>query len=424
MAPRYGIIGAGLGGIVSARHALDAGGNVTLFEQSKHIGGTWVLDDRTGVDEHGIPIHSSMYRGLKSNLPRETMGFLDFEIEDRGVNYVPAEDVLAFVKRYVEKHVPLDRIMLQHQVIQVTRQFNEQQWLVIVRDLLENRIKMFHFDFLLISVGRYASPMLPDYAERNRFTGRQLHSHDFRDAHDFRGEDVLVIGGGPSATDITLMLADVVNSITISHRSAIPLNFPAEKNIVQRAVVTDLTHDGAYFADGTAGTYSVVLFCTGYRFSFPFLSVDCGLTVKDRSIEPLYKHCININQPTMAIIGSPFPAFATLMMDLQARFCVQLFSQQKTLPSKEEMLLDLAADQKERKDRGFDADRSEQLFEDLHERYYQELSMVGDLQPIPAVTMKLLHQTLRARNVCLLCFRDYVYKVVGDEFIIVKRPIH
>ncbi|XP_050090876.1 senecionine N-oxygenase-like [Anopheles aquasalis] len=423
MAPRYGIIGAGIGGIVSARHALDAGGNVTVFEQGKQIGGTWVLEDRTGADEYGVPIHSSMYRGLRSNLPRETMGYLDFEIEDRGTSYVPAEDVLEFVNRYAEKHVPRDRIMLQHQVIQVTRQFNEQQWLVIVRDLLEERIKMFHFDFLLISVGHYASPVFPDHVERKLYAGRQLHSHDFRDPHDFRGEDVLVVGAGASATDVALMVADVANSVTVSHRRAVPLNFPPEKNIAQRVTFANLTHDGASFVDGTAGTYGVVIFCTGYRFSFPFLSVDCGLTVKDRSIEPLYKHCININQPTMAIIGSTFPSLAALMTDLQARFCVQLFSQRKTLPSKEEMLLDLAADQKERQDRGFDADRSEQLFEDLQERYYKELAKVGDLQPIPDVAIKLLHQSLRARDACLLRFRDYLYKVDGDEFVIVKRPI-
>lgn len=43
----------------------------------------------------------------------------------------------------------------------------------------------------------------------------------------------------------------------------------------------------------------------GYLYSFPFLSIDCGITVDDNYIYPLFMHCINIKYPTMCFIGLP-----------------------------------------------------------------------------------------------------------------------
>lgn len=68
---RVGVIGAGAAGLVAAR--LVAAGADTfappvVFEQASEIGGTWVYTETTGRDKHGLPVHSSMYRNLRSVL--------------------------------------------------------------------------------------------------------------------------------------------------------------------------------------------------------------------------------------------------------------------------------------------------------------------------------------------------------------------
>ncbi|KAG5680246.1 hypothetical protein PVAND_009768 [Polypedilum vanderplanki] len=63
--------------------------------------------------------------------------------------------------------------------------------------------------------------------------------------------------------------------------------------------------------------FQFIAFATGYDFTFPFLSVDSGISVYDKCVQPLYKQCINANRPSMAIIG------------------------RKNLPSREEMLQDI-----------------------------------------------------------------------------------
>lgn len=71
---KVAIIGAGLSGLCAAKHALDNKCEVSVFERTTRIGGTWVYTDQIGTDEFGLPIHTSMYKGLTFvNLFHESM---------------------------------------------------------------------------------------------------------------------------------------------------------------------------------------------------------------------------------------------------------------------------------------------------------------------------------------------------------------
>lgn len=59
------VIGAGVSGLCSAKHAIAQGLNVTIFEQSEEIGGIWYYTDEVGKDQYGVDIHTSMYRELR-----------------------------------------------------------------------------------------------------------------------------------------------------------------------------------------------------------------------------------------------------------------------------------------------------------------------------------------------------------------------
>lgn len=64
---RVAIIGAGAAGLVMARHINSQPEiyNFVVFEQINTIGGTWVYTDDIEVDKNGLPVHSSMYKGLR-----------------------------------------------------------------------------------------------------------------------------------------------------------------------------------------------------------------------------------------------------------------------------------------------------------------------------------------------------------------------
>lgn len=77
------VIGAGAAGLVAARELRREGHEVVIFERETQIGGTWVYDPRAepdpmSLDKNRSIILSSLYSSLRTNLPREVMGFRDY----------------------------------------------------------------------------------------------------------------------------------------------------------------------------------------------------------------------------------------------------------------------------------------------------------------------------------------------------------
>jgi len=60
------VIGAGQSGMSSLKHLLDHKDRFTMvaFERAAEIGGQWLYTERTGTDEYGLPIFSTMYDDL------------------------------------------------------------------------------------------------------------------------------------------------------------------------------------------------------------------------------------------------------------------------------------------------------------------------------------------------------------------------
>ncbi|MGW6129593.1 FAD-dependent oxidoreductase [Cellulomonas sp. NPDC055163] len=64
------------------------------------------------------------------------------------------------------------------------------------------------------ATGTWNKPFWPAYPGRATFRGRQLHSRDVHDVADLAGERVIVVGGGTSAVQLLLALADVAERTT------------------------------------------------------------------------------------------------------------------------------------------------------------------------------------------------------------------
>lgn len=60
-----GIIGAGPAGLISAKHALAYGYNVTIYEKNDDLGGTWLFTENMGKNKYGGNVHTAMYKGLR-----------------------------------------------------------------------------------------------------------------------------------------------------------------------------------------------------------------------------------------------------------------------------------------------------------------------------------------------------------------------
>lgn len=90
------------------------------------------------------------------------------------------------------------------------------------------------------------------------------------------------------------------------------------------------------FTDSSRGKYDVVVYCTGYQMSFPFLD-ETVVRAEDNHID-LYRRVVDPDHPGLYFIGLVQPLGAIMpLAEAQAEWVGDLVSGVGTLPSREEM---------------------------------------------------------------------------------------
>ncbi|XP_037807056.1 senecionine N-oxygenase [Lucilia sericata] len=413
---RICIVGAGTAGLCAARRALDDGFQVTIYEQTNSVGGTWVYTDQIGKDEYGIDVHSSMYQGLRTNLPKEVMGYPDFPIDRSEESYVPSQVIEKFLNDYCNAHNLLQHIQFLHYVIRISPTRCD-KWQVIVKNLKTQAVDFLSYDYVLVCNGHYHTPSYPSIKGSDTFTGLQIHSHDYKNANRFKDETVLIIGAGPSGMDLCNEISKVAKKVTLSHHMAETPKTIFKSNVNQKPDVSHIEGDTIYFKDASSDKYTIVFYCTGYKYAFPFLSVDCGIYVDDNYVKDLYKHCINIRHPSMAFIGIPYYVCAAQMMDLQARFVLTYWTGRQNLPSQSEMLEDTKSKMQQRFAKGLRKRQAHMMGEEQG-FYYDDLAETAHIENIKPVMTALHNESSRRFLDDLLHFREDIFRIVDDkEFV-------
>ncbi|XP_014244539.1 flavin-containing monooxygenase FMO GS-OX5-like [Cimex lectularius] len=412
------VIGFGAAGLAAARHA-SVNHDCVVFEQYESLGGTWVYTEDTGTNRFGLPIHTSMYRSLRTNLPKEIMGYPDFPIPEQEQSYIPAKEILNFLQLYANRFDLMKLVKFNHYVQNVEPVDN--LWRVSVKDLLNDEEKEFMFDAVMVCNGHYHTPMYPTIPGMETFTGEQFHSHDYRHPEIFTGKNVIVIGAGPSGLDLSLEIATKAKKVYLSrHRgSDEPKNvFPS--NVEMRFEVSEIRGNKLTFDDGKEIEVDVIFYCTGYKYSFPFLSNKCGVVVEDNCVQPLYKHLIHIDHPTLCLIGLPYYVCAFSLFDLQVRYFLKHLDRGFKLPSKEEMIHDTEKEMEERKKQGLKR-KQFHMMGTMQGDYYADLAKSGGLDPLPPVMADLHNFASQKQLDDLINFRENVYKILDPQnFIQVK----
>lgn len=409
------VIGAGGAGLIAIKHSLTFGCEVTAFEQTDKVGGLWNFTDETEFDKNGIEVHSSLYENLSTNLPIESMCYPGHPFRKHEKSYVPSHEVLKYYQDF-SAHMKLERfIKFEYHVIRV-RPLKASSWEVIVKNLRDNIYETYEFDAVLICTGHFHSGFIPDFDGINDFKGKQFHSSKYRRAEIFRDEKVLVIGGNYSGFDLVQDAAKFAKTVTWSHH--LP-ETPDEKffksNVQQRPDPKKFKENSVEFVDGSCEDYSMIVYCTGYRYQFPFLSVDCGINTSDNYVKPLWMHCVNIERPTMGVIGLNHVVCPNQLFDIQVRFFLTFLTGKKNWPTKNEMLNDLEDDMKWRRDEGMPKKRSHHLGGEILARYHRDLADKAEISPIHRVIPKLHIQSLENRKQDYIGFHDYKFEVVDEE---------
>ena len=183
---------------------------------------------------------------------------------------------------------------------------------------------------------------MPDFEGFNSFKGRILHAHDFRDALEFKDQDILIVGTSYSAEDIGSQCWKYgTKSITVSHRTA-PMGYKWPDNWQEVPLLTKVVGNTAHFKDGTTKDVDAILLCTGYIHHFPFMENDLCLRTANRLASAnLYKGVAWINNPKLFYLGMQDQWFTFNMFDAQAWWARDVIMERIKIPSKSEMQADV-----------------------------------------------------------------------------------
>ncbi|MFF7154505.1 NAD(P)-binding domain-containing protein [Streptomyces sp. NPDC008139] len=89
---------------------------------------------------------------------------------------------------------------------------------------------------LINATGTWDRPFLPYYPGQETFLGRQLHTAEYRGAAEFTGKHVLVVGGGTSAVQLLMELAEVARTTWLTRRPPVFHSAPFDQEWGRSAV--------------------------------------------------------------------------------------------------------------------------------------------------------------------------------------------
>tara|TARA_A100001234_G_scaffold77900_1_gene68946 strand:+ start:1612 stop:2946 length:1335 start_codon:yes stop_codon:yes gene_type:complete len=362
MKKKVAVIGAGPSGLAVLRAFQTAKANgdeipeIVCFEKQDNWGGLWNYTWRTGLDQYGEAVHGSMYRYLWSNGPKEGLEFADYSFEEHFgkqiASYPPRSVLFDYIEGRIKKTEVRDWIKFSTAVKNVEQ--SDDGFTVTTCDLTTSKTNVGYFDHVIVCSGHFSTPNMPSFDGFERFPGRILHAHDFRDATEFQGKDVLLIGTSYSAEDIGSQCWKYgAKSITVSHRTA-AMGYDWPANWEEVPLLTKVDGQTAYFKDGSSKTIDAIILCTGYLHYFPFMEDKLRLVTANRlATADLYKGVAFINNPKIHYIGMQDQWFTFNMFDAQAWWSRDVIMGRIDLPTQEVMISDVN-DRVAREDAGQD----------------------------------------------------------------------
>jgi thioredoxin reductase len=192
------VIGAGGAGLAAA-HALKARGiPFRVLEARGAIGGMW---------RHG---ETHAYDSLESNTSRYRTSFRAHRMSLRGRPFVHHTEFLAYLESFADRFGLRERIELGARVERAEP--HDGAWRVSVagREAEE-------FRAVVVATGALSRPRRREIP--GTFSGRLLHSCEYRSPAEIAGKDVVVAGLGSSGAEIAGEIAEHARSVTVAART-------------------------------------------------------------------------------------------------------------------------------------------------------------------------------------------------------------
>ncbi len=217
---KVAVIGAGPSGLTTIKQLRDEGHEVVCFDKNAGAGGIWYRDD-VDQDAGDAGDHAAQstagetkaYDSFYLTISMKLMAFSDHPYRGRRIFYTRRQ-YLEYLREYARKFSLLEAIRPSSEVTDLKR--TDSGWTVTARTAGAESSE--DFDAIALCSGPFQTPNR-DIPGLENFTGEIIHSGEYRDAEQFRGKRVLIVGLAESGADLVREVGEVADSCTLSIRS-------------------------------------------------------------------------------------------------------------------------------------------------------------------------------------------------------------
>ena len=389
------IIGAGSSGITAAKALKQRGIAFDCFEKSDEIGGNWAFGNKNGM--------SAAYRDLFINVSRERMAYSDFPMPSSYPDFPHHTHIKEYFNAYVD-HFDLREAITFETGVTRASQHEDGAWEIT----LDNGESRLYDALLVANGHHWNPRLPePAFPGADSFAGEQLHAHAYVDNSLLAGKDVVVLGMGNSAMDIAVESSYVAANTYLAARHGawiIPkyvfgkpvdqlpndprVPFKLRQRVMHKMIKTytgspehyglpkpdhkfgeshptvsgrildriahgmitpkpniaALAEDRVRFVDGSSVHADIVVYCTGYKITFPFFD-EALVSAPDNHIE-LFRRVFHPDIPNLFFIGLLQPLGAIMpIAETQGEWVGDYLLGRYALPPAAELRADIAADQ-------------------------------------------------------------------------------
>jgi putative flavoprotein involved in K+ transport len=286
------VIGGGQAGLATGYHLKRAGLDYAILEANQQPTGSW----------------ASYYDSLKLFSPARYSSLPGFAFPGHPDRYPLRDEVVAYLSDYAKRFdFP---ILTQTSVNCVEKE--GKNFRIFTQDGKE-----FQAHTVIVATGAFNHPHLPQIPGQEVYQGTILHSASYKTPYPFKNQRVVVIGGGNSALQIAVELAQFAN-VSLATRQPIrfisqcifgrdihfwaryigfdrlPLNEKSSPNVLdtgiyraaiaigkpdRRPMFGSFTEKGVLWTDRTVEDVDTVIFATGFKPNHTFLQALNGGSV-------------------------------------------------------------------------------------------------------------------------------------------------
>jgi hypothetical protein len=317
------VIGAGPCGLAAARTLSKVGIEFDGYEYHDEVGGLWDIKNPK----------STMYETAHLISSKSKMHYEEFPFPKDTADYPGHRQMKTYFSDFANHFDLYKHYQFSSKVILVDRR-QDGFWEVEVENLKTGQITKSIYENVIIANGIFTKPNTPTFKGQETYTGKIMHSAEYKSPNVFNGKKVLVVGAGNSGCDICVDAVSRAEYIDISVRRGYyfvpkylfgkPADTIKSNNLLPRflkkksdkfilkmftgdpvrygfpkpdydifeshpivnsqiiyhlghgdiSVKKDIDHlEGSmvHFKDGTSKEYDLILCATGYSLSYPFL---------------------------------------------------------------------------------------------------------------------------------------------------------